>query len=120
MSVNLTRMLTKDEGTDPWDPIIDQAASSSYCVKVTDCCMWMVSDEAVPYVDVVVFSISVVVLWLSMDLGCQLCVFGILVVSLFFCCRYRYMFFTLWAAVIVLWLHGWRFGGGKGFSVQWN
>lgn len=82
--------------------------------------MWLTTDEAIPYVEFTMFVILCVVLWLAMDLGCTLCVFGVLLVSMLFCCRFRYMFFTLWASVGVLWIHGWRFGSGRGFSVQWN
>jgi len=92
----------------------------TWWIRLSECCAWVVSDEAALYIDLIVFGLSFLALWFSMDLGCQLCVFGILLLSLFLCCRYRYMFFTLWAAIGVLWIHGWRFGGGKGFSVQWN
>ena len=84
-----------------------------------DWCEWVISDDAVPYVDATFFVASVVVLFLTMEM-CQICVFGLLIVSLVFCCRFRYMFFILWACIGVLWIHGWRFGGGKGLSVQWN
>jgi hypothetical protein len=83
-------------------------------------CVWLASEEATPYVEMTLFCTSVLVLWLSMDMGCTLCVFVVLLVSMFFCCRFRYMFFVMWAAIGVLWIHGWRFGGGKGLSVQWN
>jgi len=82
-------------------------------------CTWLCSDEAAPYVDVAFFLGSCIFLFLTMEV-CQLCVFGLLLVSMFFCCRFRYMFFVLWACIGVLWVHGWRFGGGKGFSIQWN
>jgi hypothetical protein len=80
---------------------------------------WLLTDEAVPYVDVGFFLLSCLILFLTMEV-CVLCVFVLLLVSLFFCCRFRYFFFTLWACIGVLWIHGWRFGNGKGFSVQWN
>ena len=82
-------------------------------------CTWLASDEAIPYVDVSVFLLSCIILYLTMEV-CTICVFVLLIVSLFFCCRFRYMFFILWACIGVLWLHGWRFGGGKGLSIQWN
>lgn len=81
--------------------------------------LWLMSDEAAPYVDVAFFLISCIILFLTMDV-CPLCVFVLLIVSMFFCCKFRYMFFILWACIGVLWIHGWRFGNGRGFSVQWN
>jgi len=80
---------------------------------------WMLSDDAVPYLDVTFFIASCIILYLTME-ACQICVFVLLLVSMVFCCRFKYMFFVLWACIGVLWIHGWRFGGGKGLSVQWN
>lgn len=98
---------------------MEDVEDTSYWSKFKSFCTWLTTDDAVPYVDVAVFLISCLVLFLTMEV-CQLCVFVLLLVSLFFCCRFRYMFFTLWACIGVLWVHGWRFGNGKGFSVQWN
>jgi hypothetical protein len=92
----------------------------SWWASCTECWVWMGTDEATPYIEMSMFIVTFGLLWLSMDLGCQLCVFAILLLSMFFCCRFRYMFFVMWAAIGVLWIHGWRFGGGKGLSVQWN
>ena len=80
---------------------------------------WLISDDAIPYVDVMFFIASCAGIFLTME-TCQICVFGLLLVSMLFCCRFKYMFFILWACIGVLWLHGWRFGGGRGLSVQWN
>jgi hypothetical protein len=91
----------------------------TYWSKIKNCFYWLASDDAVPYVDVSIFLGSCIVLFLTMEV-CQLCVFVLMLFSLFFCCRFRYMFFILWASIGVLWIHGWRFGNGKGFSVQWN
>jgi hypothetical protein len=44
----------------------------------------------------------------------------LLLVSMVLCCRLRFMFIILWACIFVLWVHEWRFGGGKGLSLQWN
>lgn len=79
---------------------------------------WALTDEAAPYLDVVFFFLSLAFLYLTMD-ACVVCVFGLLLVSLLFCMRFRHMFLVLWACVIVLWFHNWRFGYKK-LSVSWD
>lgn len=97
-----------------------QPEPPSCWVRFTEFCSWLTTDDAAPYVELFLFLLSVVVLYVCIDYGCTLCVFVVLLVSMFFCCRFRYMFFVMWACIAVLWIHGWRFGGGKGLSVQWN
>lgn len=80
---------------------------------------WCWSDDAIPYLDTLFFVASCVILYITMEF-CQLCVFILLLVSMVFCCRFRFMFVILWACIGVLWIHGWRFGGGKGLSIAWN
>jgi hypothetical protein len=92
----------------------------TFWVRLTTFLSWLASEEATPYVEMGLFLASFVVLWVSIDMGCTICVFVVLLISMFFCCRFRYMFFVLWASIGVLWIHGWRFGAGKGLSVQWN
>jgi len=55
----------------------------TWWIRLSECCAWVVSDEAALYIDLIVFGLSFLALWFSMDLGCQLCVFGILLLSLF-------------------------------------
>jgi hypothetical protein len=91
----------------------------AWWLRVYDVMMWTCSDAANPYVDIGLFIVCVIILALTMD-HCVMCVFGVLLVSMVFCCRLRFMFVILWACIFVLWVHGWRFGGGKGLSIQWN
>lgn len=100
-------------------PTTDDPDQISLWARFTGLMEWVVSDEAVPYVDVLFFLGSVLVLYVTME-QCQICVFGLLLFSMLFCCRFKYMFFILWACIGVLWIHGWRFGGGKGLSIEWN
>ena len=58
-------------------------------------------------------------LWITMPV-CQICVFGVMCGCAVLCLEYRLLNLTMWASIIVLWLHGWRFGGGKGLSLSWD
>ena len=58
-------------------------------------------------------------LWIVMPV-CQVCVFGVLCGCAVFCLEYRMLNLTMWASILVLWLHGWRFGGGRGLSLSWD
>jgi hypothetical protein len=97
----------------------DTSHDSTFWVHIVKFINWIVSDEAIPYVDTIIFVLSIIFLLFTVD-NCVLCVFGLLIVSLLLCCRLRFMFIILWSCIIVLWIHGWRFGGGKGLSLQWN
>ncbi len=88
-------------------------------VRFTETLAWLCSDEIQPYVQLVLFFAMVLALYLTMY-SCELCVFGVMMFSMVFCCQYRLMLITLCASVGVLWVYGWRFGGGRGFSASWN
>jgi len=80
---------------------------------------WLQEDANQPYVQLALFLFCSVALYLTM-FAYPLGVFVIMLVSLVFCCQYRLMFIVMCASLGVLWVHGWRFGGGKGLSVSWN
>jgi hypothetical protein len=92
---------------------------TGYCVYVSEvgACLW--SDSGQPYVQLLLFLGSLLGIYLTM-FTCPLCVFGIMGGSMVLCCQYRLMSLVFWASMVVLWFDGWRFGNGKGFSIQWN
>ena len=97
----------------------DECDNKSLWVRVCEMGEWLQDDANQPYIQLAIFFGCVVGLYLAM-FTCPLCVFGIMLVSLVFCCQYRLMFLVMSASIGVLWVHGWRFGGGKGLSVSWN
>jgi hypothetical protein len=93
--------------------------AESWWTWISEKLVWIASDEALPYLDASTFIISCFYLFMTIN-TCPVCVFGLLLVSMVLCCRLRFMFIILWACIFVLWVHEWRFGGGKGLSLQWN
>lgn len=86
-------------------------------VSEVGACLW--SDTGQPYVQLLLFLGALLGVYLTM-FTCPICVFGIMGASMVLCCQYRLMSLVFWACMVVLWFDGWRFGNGKGFSIQWN
>jgi hypothetical protein len=95
------------------------AEEESLWIRLCKLGAWLQEDENQPYIQLAIFFACVVGLYLTM-FTCPVCVFVIMLVSLVFCCQYRLMFLVMCASLGVLWVHGWRFGAGKGLSLQWN
>ena len=96
-----------------------EAGGGGYCVYVSEAGAWMAREESQPYMQLFFFLFSMLGIYLTM-FTCPICVVGIMAASMVLCCQYRLMNLVFWACLVVLWFDGWRFGNGKGFSIQWN
>ena len=71
------------------------------------------------HIDIPVFSISLIILYLSVDRCCY-CVLLVALVSAFMCLRFPVLNATLWSALIVLYLHkNWNINFGD-IKISWN
>ena len=94
--------------------------SATVWVRFSDACAWLSDENNKAYVLAILFVVSSLVLYLTM-FTCQVCVVGVLIFSLFFCCEFRSMLSITCACIFVLWFHKWSFKGGvKGLSVTWD
>jgi hypothetical protein len=79
------------------------------------CCSWFI----INHIDIQVFFLSLLVLYLSVNRCCY-CVFMVAVVSGTLCMRFRILNATLWSALIVLYMHkDWDLSFGA-VRVSWN
>ena len=94
--------------------------TNSVWVRFSDACAWLSDENNKVYVLAIIFSVSSIVLYITM-FSCQICVVGVLVFSLFFCCEFRSMLSVTCACIFVMWFHKWSLKGGfKGLSVSWD
>jgi hypothetical protein len=93
--------------------------SKPLCGDFSQVFLWFSDESHQLTIQLGVFGIGGLLLWITVSY-CLPCVFIVLAISAVLCFQYRLMNIILWAAIIVLWLHGWRLGGAKGLSLSWE
>ncbi len=93
----------------------DEEEDESAAVLAGRCCAWCILN----HIDIPMFFISFLVLYLSVDRCCY-CVFVVAFVSALMCMRFPILNATLWSALAVLYLHkDWNLNFGD-VKVSWN
>ena len=97
------------------DDAEDEPEEESIGSMLGSCCVWFL----VNHIDIPLFFISFLVLFLSVNRCCY-CVFMVAIVSGLLCMRFRILNATLWSALIVLYMHkDWDLAFGA-VRVSWN
>jgi hypothetical protein len=79
------------------------------------CCVWFLLN----HIDIPIFIISFLILYLSVNRCCY-CVFVVALVSAFMCMRFPILNATLWSAIAVLYLHkNWNLSFGD-VKIEWS
>jgi hypothetical protein len=97
----------------------DESIFTQSWVRFSNACGWLSDENNRVYVLMIVFSLSTVVLYFTM-FTCQVCVVGVLIFSLFFCCEFRSMLAVTASCLAVMWFHKWSLGGLDGLSFSWD
>lgn len=100
---------------DPEKPDTQEGEEESLGALAGRACAWFL----VNHMDIPVFFVSLLVLYLSINRCCY-CVFMVALVSATLCMRFRILNATLWSALIVLYLHkDWNLKFGN-VQLSWN
>jgi hypothetical protein len=95
----------------------EAASPPSFWVGVSETGQWLQSRE--PLFSTVLFFVFALLLYLTVG-WCEPCVIIILICSLFLCLQFRVMNLILWACIVVLWFHGYRFSVGNSLALTWK
>jgi len=90
-------------------------------ISVTEIGQWLQTRTVFnePVFSTLLFLFFSAILFFTMNC-CELCVFGVMMCSLFLCFQFRVFNILLFACLCVLWGWGWRFGNDKGLSLTWK
>jgi hypothetical protein len=109
-----TRMAVADEN-DTQATESGEEEDESVGVSCGRCCVWFVTN----HIDLPVFVISFLVLYLSVNRCCY-CVFMVAIISASMCLRFPILNATLWSAILVLYMHkDWNLSFGD-IKIAWN
>ena len=93
----------------------DEEEDESVGVRCGRCCVWFVTN----HIDLPVFIISFLILYLSVNRCCY-CVFMVAIISASMCMRFPILNATLWSAILVLYMHkDWNLSFGD-IKIAWN